>query len=290
MKPLATEGPNAQQIEFWNDETGQRWVEMGDLIDAQISPLGELAMNRAEIAAGERILDIGCGCGQTSLELALRVGSSGSVLGLDISDPMLGRARERADQQGVKNADFIQADAQTHSFGSPEFDLLFSRFGVMFFADPAAAFTNLLSALRPGGRLTFVAWQEVKANPWMLLPVSAAMKHLPPPDGPPDPLAPGPFAFADGDRVIGILERAGFENVTLESSVKEMLIGDGRSLDDTSRFLTELGPAGRMLKDSGPELRTAVMDEIRRAIEPYSGEDGVQMGCATWIVSANRPI
>ena len=287
--PLATDGPNAQQIEYWNEISGQRWVDMGDVIDSQIAPLGEVAMERAKIATGERILDVGCGCGQTTMDLAARTGSTGSLIGLDISGPMLGRARERASDANSKNIEFIQADAQTHSFASAEFDLLFSRFGVMFFASPVEAFTNLLSALRPGGRLTFVAWQEVSRNPWMLLPVTAAMKHLPPPDGPPDPHAPGPFAFSDRDRVKGILEESGFENVAHEGVEEDMLIGGGRSLDETTQFLTQLGPAGRALQGAGPELRTKVMDEIRRAIEPYQGDDGIRMGCATWIVSATRP-
>jgi ubiquinone/menaquinone biosynthesis C-methylase UbiE len=286
---LATDGPNAQQIEYWNEVSGQRWVDMGDIIDTQIAPLGETAMDRAQISPGQRILDIGCGCGQTTVDLAARVGSSGSVLGLDISGPMLGRARERAIETDTQNAEFIQADAQLHSFDSDAADLLFSRFGVMFFASPVEAFSNLRSALRPGGRLTFICWQEVTRNPWMLLPVSAAMKHLPPPDAPPDPLAPGPFAFADRDRVKSILEESGFENVAHESLEQDMLIGGGRSLDETTEFLTQLGPAGRALQGSPPELRRQVLDEIRRAIEPYEGEDGIRLGSATWIVSANRP-
>ncbi|HIG72508.1 MAG TPA: class I SAM-dependent methyltransferase [Myxococcales bacterium] len=292
MDEFTADGPNAGQIEYWNEDSGKRWVEMGDIIDTQIAPLGEAAMDgsHAKIVSGERILDVGCGCGQTSLELAKRVGTTGSVLGLDISAPMLGRAGERAVEAGLGNTEFIQADAQTHTFEGPAFDLAFSRFGVMFFSSPVDAFSNLLSALRPGGRLTFVAWQELGRNPWMLLPVSAAMKHLPAGDGPPDPHAPGPFAFADRDRVGGILRDSGFENITLESYEKNLLMGGGGSLDETAKFLAHLGPASRLLQGSDAELRTQVMDDIKRAIEPYHGEDGVRMGCATWIVSANRPL
>ena len=289
MKPLATDGPNAQQIEYWNEISGQRWVDMGDVIDLQIAPLGAVAMDRAKVAAGERVLDIGCGCGQTTVELATRAGADGSVLGLDISGPMLGRARERADGTGLGNTDFIQADAQIHDFDSAGADLLFSRFGVMFFASPVDAFANLMSALRPGGRLTFICWQDIRKNPWMMLPAAAAMKHLPPPEEAPDPHAPGPFAFADRDRVAGILKESGFENINHEPLELDMLIGGGRSLDETTGFLTQLGPAGRALQGADPKLRTTVMDEIKRAIEPYQGEDGIRLGCATWIVSANRP-
>ena len=169
MDRISAEGPNAQQIEYWNELSGARWVAMNDVIDAQISPLGEVAMLRAAVAPGERVLDIGCGCGQTSLQLAERVGQDGRVLGLDISAVMLERARERAEQAGLANLEFRNADAQTEPFAGA-FDLLFSRFGVMFFASPEAAFSNLRSAVRPGGRLTCLTWQGLGANPWMQVP------------------------------------------------------------------------------------------------------------------------
>lgn len=287
MTELAVDGPNAKQIEYWNEVSGKRWVEMGEVIDAQIAPLGEAAMERARPEPGEHILDIGCGCGQTTLSLATRVGDRGSVLGLDISGPMLERARERTREAGVGNVLFQQADAQTHEFA--EFDLVFSRFGVMFFASPVEAFTNLISALRPGGRLAFVAWQKLDLNPWMHLPIIAAAKHLPPGDPPPPPDAPGPFAFADQKRVETILRDSGFENIRHESLEQDLLIGGGRSLDDTVGFLIQLGPAGAALRAANDELRNNVMDEIHSVIKPYFIDGGVRMPSASWIVSAERP-
>ncbi len=230
MDRIAAEGPNAQQIEYWNEVSGARWVEMNDVIDAQISALGEAAMALAAVVPGERVLDIGCGCGQTSLQLAERVGDAGQVVGLDISAVMLARARERAEASGQTNTSFRNADAQTESFAG-DFDVLFSRFGVMFFASPEAAFANLRSALRPGGRLTCLTWQSLGLNPWMQVPLAAAAKHLPPAGPPPDPTAPGPFAFADATRVEGLLAAAGFEAVAHESLERELLVGGGRSLD-----------------------------------------------------------
>ena len=292
MTKLAADGPNAEQIDYWNRVSGKRWVEMGDVIDALIAPLGEAAMDRARPEPAERVLDIGCGCGQTTLALAARVGERGLVLGLDISDPMLERARDRVREASAKNALFQQADAQTHRFDTSdrsEFDLLFSRFGVMFFASPVEAFTNLMSALRPGGRLTFVAWQRLDRNPWMHLPIVAAAKHLPPNDPPPEPNAPGPFAFADQERVEGFLRESGFENIRHESLERDLLVGGGRSLADTVEFLAQLGPAGAALRDASAELRNDVLHEIHTVVKPFHEKAGVRMPSASWIVSAERP-
>ena len=291
MDQIKAEGPNAQQIEYWNETSGARWVSMNDVIDAHIAPLGEAAMSLAAVAPGERVLDVGCGCGQTSLQLAERVGDDGQVLGLDISAVMLERARSRAEQAGFSNLSFRNADAQTESLtgGSGAFDLVFSRFGVMFFASPELAFTNLLSALRPGGRLTCVTWQALGANPWMQVPLAAAAKHLPSGGPPPDPTAPGPFAFADAKRVEGILSAAGFEEVAHQPLERELLVGGGRSLDETVSFVVQLGPAGAALRDADDALRERVVSEVRSALEPYHGEAGVRMPAAAWIVSARRP-
>jgi SAM-dependent methyltransferase len=288
MDRIAAKGPNAQQIEYWNDVSGDRWVEMNEVIDTQISPLGEVGMERAAIAPGERVLDVGCGCGQTSLQLAERVGDEGQVVGLDISAVMLARARERAGQAGLSNLEFRNADAQTESF-TGDFDVLFSRFGVMFFASPEAAFSNLLSALRPGGRLTCLSWQSLGANSWMQVPLAAAAKHLPAGGPPPDPTAPGPFAFADSTRVEGILTAAGFEDVAHESLERELLVGGGRSLDETVSFVMQLGPARTALAEADDELRARVLSEVRTALEPYHDGSGVRMPAAAWIVSARRP-
>src|SRR5262245_12673652 len=205
---MEASGPNTDMIKYWNDQVAAKWVADNDQLDAMLSPLGAAAIDRGAPRAGERVIDVGCGMGQTSLQLAERVGAKGAVLGVDISTPMLERARERARAAGVTQASFENADAQTHSFPPASFALLFSRFGVMFFADPTAAFTNLGRALKPGGRLAFVCWQPLLQNPWMRDMLGAIAKHvtLPPPAA---PNAPGPFAFGDPARVRGILERAG---------------------------------------------------------------------------------
>ena len=166
------EGPNAQQAKYWNDVAGPKWVALAEAINGQIQPIGHAAMERARIERGQRVLDVGCGCGQTSLELAQRVGEQGHVDGLDLSEPMLAEARVRGAE--LKNLQFTAADVQVHGLEEAAYDRIFSRFGVMFFDDPEAAFANLRGALAPGGQLTFVCWQEIGSNPWMAVPGAAA--------------------------------------------------------------------------------------------------------------------
>lgn len=287
MTLLEPTGPNAEQIQYWNELAGPKWVALQELIDDQIRPLGVRAMDRAAISRGERVLDVGCGCGDTALEIARRVGPTGAVLGVDISTMMLERARQAAHDAGIAHAQFQNADAQTHAIPPESFDVLYSRFGVMFFIDSDAAFANLRSALRLGGRLAFVCWQGVQHNPWMLVPLMAALQHIPPPPLP-APDAPGPFAFADAERVRGILSRAGFVDIAFEELQETLTVGGGRDLDQTVEFLLQMGPAARALRDVGTELRTVVAGAVREALVPYDTPNGVRMASASWIVTARR--
>jgi SAM-dependent methyltransferase len=286
MSQRAADRPNAEQITYWNEETGPKWVALQELLDEQIAPLGLAAMDRAAVAAGDDVLDVGCGCGQTSLQLAERVGSDGSVLGVDLSAVMLERARERA--AGLANVTFTAADAQTHGFEAGRHDLVFSRFGVMFFEDPVAAFANLRRGLADGGRLAFVAWQELGRNPWMLVPVMAIapLVALPPP---PAPGAPGPFAFADADRVRRILADAGFASIEIEPLNGELGLGGGGGLDRASDFVLQMGPAGRVLRDADEALLGRAREAAREALAPFATPDGVRMEYAAHIVSASQP-
>jgi SAM-dependent methyltransferase len=279
-------GPNAEQVTYWNQQGGPKWVLHESLLDEQISPLGLAAMDRARVAPGERVLDVGCGCGQTSLQLAERVGAAGSVTGVDISAPMLARARERAAQLGASNLRFLEADAQEAKLGAAAFDLVFSRFGVMFFADPKAAFANLCRSLAPGGRVAFVCWQELARNPWMGVPLRAAAPHLPP-QPPPDPNAPGPLAFADPGRVRGILAGAGFREIAIEALEGELVVGgSGSSLEQAAAFLLQAGPLARALRDAPAASRDRIEGAVREAIAPHATPKGVRMGSGAWIVQA----
>lgn len=275
---------SAEQFKYWNEMAGPKWLALQPLIDAQIGPIGRLTMERGAIAAGERVLDVGCGCGSATLDIARRVGLSGKVTGIDISMPMLGRARQSARVAGVENVDFIQGNAQTHRFDRGEVDVLYSRFGTMFFADPQAAFANLRSALRPGGRMAFVCWQALQQNPWALVPMTAAAEHVvfPPP---PAPGAPGPFSLADPDRLRGIVEGAGFVDVSREDFRDTLLVGGNGTLDQAVEFVLQIGPTGAALREVDEKTKQRVGVSIRKALAPFHTGEGVRMNAAAWIVT-----
>ena len=284
--PTPSDDPNAEQVKYWNEVAGPLWVAREEVLDAAISPAGRQAIDAAAPSAGEHVLDVGCGCGSTTLELARRVGPTGDVLGIDLSEPMLARARARADASGLTNVRFLRADAQIADLGRERFDVLYSRVGVMFFADPPAAFSNLRRSLRRHGRVAFVCWQPVQRNPWMLLPALAVGRHLPLP--PPDPGAPGPFAFADPDRVRDVLARSGFSDVAVDGADFSLAVGGGGDLDRATEFTLEVGPAASALRaaNAGPELRQAVVASVREALAPYERDGAVWMDAAVWLVSA----
>jgi SAM-dependent methyltransferase len=284
--PIAATGPNAEQIEYWNSASAQRWVAQQDRIDASIEPFGVLAIDRAELAAGERVIDVGCGCGATTLALAERVGAPGRVLGVDISAVMLARARDRARTAGAANAEFANADAQTHAFGAGEWDCAYSRFGVMFFADPTRAFANLRGALRRGGRVSFACWRPFPENPWMTVPYAALATFLTPPP-PPPPGAPGPFSLGDPDRLRGILVGAGFERIELAPHDGELALG--RSLDDAMVFALSAGPASRLLEGATAADRARAERAVRDALAPHARQGTVALAGAIWLVRARNP-
>ena len=282
---LAATGPNAQQIEYWNEQSGPKWVALESLLDQQIGPLGLATIERAKLAARDRVLDIGCGCGQSSLQLGERVAPGGSVLGIDVSTTMLERARARARELGMDHVRFENADAQTFAFAPGAFDLAFSRFGVMFFADPVSAFANVRTAVAPGGRLAFLCWQEIRRNRWMLVPLMAAAQHVPLPE-PPAPGAPGPFSLADTARLHEILGQAGWADVVCEPLEGELSLGGRVDLERAVDFALRIGPVGAALREAGEAALPAITASVREALKPYATPEGVRLGYAAWIVSA----
>ncbi|NOT39253.1 MAG: class I SAM-dependent methyltransferase [Alphaproteobacteria bacterium] len=270
---------NADQIAYWNGDAGARWVAQQARLDAMLSPISDAALKAANVQHGEHILDIGCGCGDTSIKFG-KLGAR--VTGADISAPMLGVAKRRTNEANA-TATFIEADAATHKFDSNSFDLLFSRFGVMFFADPDAAFANMRKALKPTGRAAFVCWRDWRENEWVRVPIMAVRPHVPPQPqmGPEDP---GPFAFADPARVRRILANGGFDAITLNPFDTKVEIGN--TLDDAVTYLMEFGPISRALTDASPSQREQATNALRDALAPHAKAAPITLGAAVWIVTA----
>ena len=276
---------NAAQIAYWNDRAAVTWTNFQDRLDAQFEPITALALNAAAPAAGECAIDVGCGCGATVLALADRLGPSGQVVGLDVSEPMAARARQRIEAAGLTNARVIVSDAASHRFAEPRADLVLSRFGVMFFADPAAAFANLRTAMRPGGRLLFAAWRPLADNPWFSVPMQAAAPLLPP-QPPADPRAPGPFALADRDRTLGLLRAAGWKQAALQGHDVGMRIAAAGQIEQATEFATHMGALGRILAEQPPASRAPVQDAVAAALKRYDSPDGIVLPGSIWLISA----
>ena len=274
---------NADQAAYWNGPAGQRWIERQETQDVVLAPTSAVLFERARVAEGNRVIDVGCGCGETTIALAKRVGPKGHVIGIDISAPMLVRARERADTGLPLN--FILADATVHPFEPGRADVVTSRFGVMFFADPVISFVNIRKALRPGGRLVFACWQEPCQNPRMMLPLQAAYKHVPrlPEASPEDP---GPFSFAREDRVRRILSAAGFSSIAMEPVELILDIAVARGLDAAVHGALSIGPVSRALDGQPPELIAAAANSIRAALAPLEQVNSVMLSAAIWIATA----
>jgi len=268
------------------EKGGEAWARMQDQTDALIEPLGRIAIERLGVAAGERILDVGCGCGQTLLQLADIAGPTGHVLGVDISPPMLGCARERV--AGRPTIALALGDAQTYTFACPAFDAVYSRFGVMFFDDHRAAFRNLRGAARAGGRLSFVCWQEMAKNPWASRPLDAVMRLLPA-SAMPDMLRegrPGPFFMSDPARVRAILGDAGWTDVSIEPVEMPLHLGGAATLDEVVEYSLQIGPAARATTDAPETLKPALAAALREAFAPFASARGVYMDGAAFVVVA----
>jgi SAM-dependent methyltransferase len=271
----------AQQQAYWNGPGATRWVEQQQEMDAGLRPVAVAAIEHAAPRPGEVVIDVGCGTGDTSLELARAVLPGGRVIGLDISEPMLGLARTRG--AGVRNIEWILGDAGAHGFAPETADLLFSRFGVMFFGDPTASFTNLRRALKPGGRVAFACWRAFDENPWMKVPLKAVAPLVPPLERP-GPEEPGPFAFAETERVTRILNGAGFSAPSFHKFDFAMRLGAG--LDDAVRQAMTIGAAARALQEQPDEVKAKAAAAIREALEPHLKGDAVRLPAAVWLVSA----
>ncbi|MBV7518367.1 class I SAM-dependent methyltransferase [Ensifer sp. ENS12] len=281
---------NVYQVADWKGQSGERWVTYQARLDAVMAVFGQAAIEAAAPTTGERVLDVGCGAGASSLDLAARVGAGGHVLGVDISEPLIGRARALAPQDTP--ALFQVADASSTELPQGAFDILFSRFGVMFFDDPTAAFTHMRRALKPGARVAFVCWRGMAENDWVRLPMGA-MKGILPPMTPPGPDAPGPFSFGDQGRVARILTVAGFTDVAITPFDASIPFGKGETrdaaLDDAVKMTLEVGPLARSLADQPDDIRARASAAVRAVFAGCPGERSVMIDGAAWIVTARNP-
>jgi ubiquinone/menaquinone biosynthesis C-methylase UbiE len=274
---------NADQIAYWNGPGGVRWAERQASQDILLAPVAEILIDRAKPQPGERVIDVGCGSGATTNALAQKVGPSGHVFGIDVSSPMLERARQVTPKDAP--VDYALADATVYPFDPESFDLLASRFGVMFFADPVSSFANLRRALRPTGRLAFACWREPRENPWMMTPLQAVYQHVPklPQMAPEDP---GPFAFASEERVRRILGGAGFRDIALEACPLALDLAIGRGLEAAVQGALEIGPASRALDGHPAEVRAAAAKTVREALAPFVNGQSVRLSGSIWMVTA----
>ena len=278
---------NKNQKDFWSGKGGDIWVERQNAMDTMLSPLGEAALNKLNFNEEENVLDIGCGCGHTTLNIAKRIGPSGNVTGLDISEPMLKRAKESAVEMSITNTLFKCVDVQTEDLGDQIYSAAFSRFGVMFFEDSIAAFKNINKSLISGGYLSFVCWQSPAVNPWQSLFIQEVKKFLDLPS--PPPRSPGPFAFMESEYVSSILEESKFQDITIEGHEAEVNMFSGRSLSDSVKDYISINPVvTQMLKESSENQIAEIVNSGIEAFSPYYSEKGLIFPSATWLVTAKK--
>ena len=285
MQDAPTE--NAEQIEYWNGDAGQRWASNQARTDVAFRRLTEALLERAGPKSGERVIDVGCGAGAVSRAVAERVGRSGHVLGVDVSKPMLDQARaSQGDFGGV--VEWQEADAGSFRFAPGEADLLISRFGVMFFAEPLAAFRNMRHGLSKGGRLAMLCWRPLVDNPWFNVPRTAVLQVVPPPE-PTSPDAPGPLAFSDAARVGAILAHAGFTDVrsSVASAPLQLDADPDGELEAAVEFLTMFGPASRLILDADAAVRPRAIAAVREAVQTYGVQNTLRGSC--WLYTAMNP-
>ncbi|HXT20708.1 MAG TPA: methyltransferase domain-containing protein [Thermoanaerobaculia bacterium] len=272
---------NSEQAALWNGVAGRAWVDEQALLDGMLEPFRELLVAEVAAVSARRVLDVGCGAGDTTLAVARLLGEAGRCTGIDISAPLVDAARLRAQREGVA-ADFVCADAQEHAFEPGSFDMVISRFGVMFFDDPVRAFTNLERAAAAGAALRFIAWRSAAENPFMTTAERAAAPLLPnlpprPPDG------PGQFAFADESRVRRILEESGWAAI----DVRPLDVTCTLPASELVRYVTRLGPVGSVFPELDEPTRAPVVETVRAAFEPYVHGEVVRTTAACWMVSAS---
>jgi len=286
---LAQMSPSEELVSFWNEILEPKFTNYRHVLVDGLSRHSEKIFPKLPVKQGDHVLDVGCGFGDTAIQLARRVGPEGCVIGIDCVDGFLAFGRADADKAGLDNVAFQLADAQTAPF-EPKFDFVFSRFGTMFFANPVVALRNIRCALKPGAPFTMIVWRRIEDNPWLKLPKEVTLQILPPP--PPDgqSCGPGPFSMADEEMVRGQMKSAGYADVAFERIDAPIRVGD--NVEDAIGFQLALGPAGEVYREAGEiakQKHGVLVDALAEAISPYKKESGVYMDSSSWMIKARNP-
>jgi ubiquinone/menaquinone biosynthesis C-methylase UbiE len=279
----------SEYVEFWNDTLADKFDRFREILMNGLSYHSRVPLDKLAVEPGSKIVDVGCGWGDTAIELARKTGPDGHVLGLDCVEQFLETARKEAESSGVDNVRFLTADVERYPF-DPEYDLCFSRFGMMFFENPVAAMRNIRKGLRPGGELKFIVWRTIDDNPWLGLGKQIILQYLDPPGDDARTCGPGPFSMANTEMVSKQLEIAGFENVEFERNDGPVTVGE--SPEDAVNFQLALGPAGEIFREAGEEAereRSRIQAAMREAFAPYETDNGIVMPSSSWTITARKP-
>jgi ubiquinone/menaquinone biosynthesis C-methylase UbiE len=281
--------PPSEFVQFWNEILVPKFIRYKHVLVGGLTKHSDAIFPKLEVNEGERVMDGGAGFGDTAIMLAKRVGPDGHVIAIDCCDAFLDYGRRDAAAQGIANIDFIEADIQVQPF-APNSDLVFSRFGTMFFENPVAAMRNMRRALKPGGRFTMIVWRRIEDNPWLGAAKAIALKHLPQPGADARTCGPGPFSMADEEVVAAQMRAAGYADVAFERVDAPVRMGD--SIEDAIGFQLALGPAGEVYREAGDDAAAkhdALVADLTRLLEPHVSDDGVYMASSSWVVSARNP-
>ena len=277
---------NEQQTEFWSGSGGEYWVVNQQQMDTMLQPLGDQALARLDLGNVRHLLDIGCGTGSTTLDIAARLSDGARVTGADLSVPMTDYARSRLAPAGLTNADFVTCDLQIDQLEADVFDAAFSRFGVMFFDQPVTGFSNIRTAMKSGAPLAFVCWQAPGENLWHSLAVATAKEFIEMP-APPEQRAPGPFAFAETDYVTGILTDAGFSDIVIEPHTQTVELFSGQDVRSAAENFARINPIiAAFVTEAGEDKAEPLIDGLAQALAPHHKDGALHFPSATWLVSA----
>ena len=284
-KDMTMKDINSKQKEFWSGSGGYVWVDKQSEMDIMLNPLGTRAISKLDLSGVTKIIDIGCGCGATTLEIAQQL-ESGEIIGVDISEPMLDKATQNASDQSLSNASFQVLDVQVDDMPS-DYEIAFSRFGVMFFEDPYQAFSNINNSLKENGLLCFVCWQNPSLNPWQSLSIQVIKEFLDLPS--PPAKSPGPFAFEDKNYIKDILDQSNFKDIEIDDNQEDIVMFSGKSIEEACEDYLTINPVvTEMLKNSKEELKDEILQALILKFSEFHNGDGLLFPSATWIVTARK--